>query len=234
MTRQRAGILLRALLALAVSWAIGHSPGAWGGRDPARSPGTLVASYNILTQVGLNGQEISDNSWIIAAISGEAVKMVSWCEDARKRFGRGPSDLSAVAWCWASSGGCGADWPGTGQLRYRGNSPVSVRHKVASLGEAPPDLWRLPGEQKARFVEQDGGSDKRRDPHQTRVGNDDPGQLAKEEYDEQVVSLVSGFSWMGGAELAGQRWIGWGVLVVMGVLAVLSWLLKRAYWKDVH
>ena len=61
-----------------------------------------------------------------------------------------------------------------------------------------------------------------------------PGKLNPVQYDQLVGDLVNYLVYMG--EPAGTKRvdIGIAVLLYLTILIVVSWLLKRAYWKDVH
>jgi ubiquinol-cytochrome c reductase cytochrome c1 subunit len=97
----------------------------------------------------------------------------------------------------------------------------------------PHALWSLQGEQEARFVTKDDGHGKPVQ-HLDKLVLAKPGLLMPEEYDAQVADLVSFIVWMGEPAQATRRGLGWLVLAALSVLAVLTYLLKRAYWKDVH
>lgn len=60
------------------------------------------------------------------------------------------------------------------------------------------------------------------------------GLLKPGEYDAQVTGLVAFVVRVGKPEQEVRRGLGCGVLSVLGVFVVLTFLLMRAYWKDVH
>ena len=61
-----------------------------------------------------------------------------------------------------------------------------------------------------------------------------PGMISGAEYDVVVRDLVNFLSWMGEPNQVLRKQIGFWVLLVLGILVGLTWLLKSAYWKDVH
>ena len=61
-----------------------------------------------------------------------------------------------------------------------------------------------------------------------------PGKMSKEEYDKATADLVSYLVWMGEPMAETRKTIGTVVLAFLGLLFVLSYLLKKNYWKDIH
>jgi len=191
--------------------------------------------YNTLTQIGLTEQQIMDNLMFTADKSGEQMIVALRRDDARKWFGVAPPDLSVVARARASELGSGPDWLYT-YLRsfYRDDSrPTGWNNAVFPNVGMPHALWSLQGVQEARFAEVDDGTGKKVQ-HLAGLELTQPGQLSRQEYDEQVASLVSFLTWMGEPGQETRHALGWVVLAVLSVLAIFSYLLKRAFWKDVH
>ncbi len=46
--------------------------------------------------------------------------------------------------------------------------------------------------------------------------------------------LVNYLVWMGEPHQVARKQIGFWVLFVLGILIVLTWLLKKEFWKDIH
>ncbi|KAF7598100.1 MAG: cytochrome c1 [Candidatus Dactylopiibacterium carminicum] len=197
--------------------------------------GASALRYNHLTQIGLTEQQIKDNLMFTADKVGGQMLTAMRMEDAKRWFGAAPPDLSLIARAKASASGSGADWLYT-YLRqfYRDDSRPTGWNNVLFPGVGMPHaLWELQGEQQARFVTRDDGQGNQVQ-HFEGLEIVRPGKLTKEEYDAEVANLVSFMVWMAEPGQESRRAIGWVVLAVLGVLALLSWLLKRAYWKDVH
>jgi ubiquinol-cytochrome c reductase cytochrome c1 subunit len=93
----------------------------------------------------------------------------------------------------------------------------------------PHVLWNMQGIQRLHAVQGDahGGA------HNT-LELETPGTMDAQAYDGMVRDLVAYLQYMG--EPAGLKRVRIGIVVLMflGILAVLTWLLKREYWKDVH
>jgi ubiquinol-cytochrome c reductase cytochrome c1 subunit len=58
--------------------------------------------------------------------------------------------------------------------------------------------------------------------------------MKPEQYDAAVADLVSFLVYIGEPAAATRKQLGIWVLIVLGVLFVLSFALKKNYWKDVH
>ena len=61
-----------------------------------------------------------------------------------------------------------------------------------------------------------------------------PGKMSKDEYDKATADLVSYLVWMGEPMAETRKTIGTFVIAFLGLLFVLSYLLKKNYWKDIH
>ncbi len=61
-----------------------------------------------------------------------------------------------------------------------------------------------------------------------------PGTMSAVEYDRTVRDLVNFLVWIGEPAQAKRQRIGVFVLLALGVLIVLTFLLYKEYWKDVH
>ena len=60
------------------------------------------------------------------------------------------------------------------------------------------------------------------------------GTLSPLEYDKTVVDLVNYMNYMAEPARLERRQIGFYALMLLGLLFVLVFALKKSYWKDVH
>jgi ubiquinol-cytochrome c reductase cytochrome c1 subunit len=60
------------------------------------------------------------------------------------------------------------------------------------------------------------------------------GTLSQLEYDKAVTDLVNYMTYMAEPARLARRQIGIYVLLLLGVLFVLVFALKKSYWKDIH
>jgi ubiquinol-cytochrome c reductase cytochrome c1 subunit len=190
--------------------------------------------YNRLKDVGLTDEQIKDNLLFAADKVGETMKVAMTRDDGKAWFGAAPPDLTVIARSRASADGSGADWLYT-YLRsfYRDdNRPTGWNNTTFANVGMPHVLYELQGEQTAKHVKVADGHGGEKEVIQLELTK--PGKMSKSEYDSMVGDLVAYLVYMGepGAEKRRQT----GLLVVIGlsVLLVLSYLLKREFWKDIH
>jgi ubiquinol-cytochrome c reductase cytochrome c1 subunit len=95
----------------------------------------------------------------------------------------------------------------------------------------PHVLVQLQGTQvlKTEVTEHDGHKEE----HETLVLAT-PGSLSPMEYDKLTRDLVNYLAFMAEPDATKRTRIGVVVLLFLTVLLALTWLLKQAYWKDVH
>jgi ubiquinol-cytochrome c reductase cytochrome c1 subunit len=172
--------------------------------------------YNRLTDLGLTEQQIRDNLLFTADKVGETMKIALDPKAGKQWFGVAPPDLSVVA------RSRGADWLYT-YLRTFYRDPKTTtgwNNAVFENVGMPHALWTLQGE---RAFD--------REKKQWRELS--KGMLSRVEYDTAVRDLVNFLVYVGEPAASDRKSIGIIVLFVLGVLFILTYLLKREYWKDV-
>jgi ubiquinol-cytochrome c reductase cytochrome c1 subunit len=60
------------------------------------------------------------------------------------------------------------------------------------------------------------------------------GTLSEEQYDAFVGDLTNFMAYMAEPAKQQRNQLGWFVLLFLGLLLVLTYKLKKAYWKDIH
>jgi len=184
--------------------------------------------YNRLQDLGLTEQQIKDNLMFAADKVGETMHVAMRTKDAAQWFGVPPPDLTVVA------RSRGADWLYT-YLRtfYRDPERPTGWNNLAfpSVG-MPHVLYELQGLQTLK-VEQS------TDAHGHKVETrslvlETPGTMGKNEYDQLVGDLVNYLVYMGEPSANARLQIGIYVMIFLVAFILVTWLLKRAYWKDVH
>lgn len=186
--------------------------------------------YNRLQEIGLSEQLIRDNLLFTADKTGDLMKIAMQRDEAKAWFGAAPPDLTVIARSRASEFGSGADWLYT-YLRqfYRDPArPTGWNNVIFSNVGMPHVLWQLQGEQIAKVTEGEHGA------KHVELQLVKPGLLSVEEYDKTVADLVSFLVWMGEPVADKRRTIGTVVLIFLAGLFVLSYALKKNFWKDVH
>jgi len=178
--------------------------------------------YNRLQDIGLTEAQIKGNLLFTADKVGEPMTIAMQRADAKAWFGAPPPDLTVIARARSSEFGSGADWLYT-YLRgfYRDEArPTGWNNVVFANVGMPHVLWELQGEQVM-------GAD-----HKLQLVK--PGKLKPAEYDAAVADLVAYLKWMGEPMAEFRKNLGVIVLIVLAVLFVFAYALKREYWKDIH
>ena len=196
--------------------------------------GASYMRYNRLQQIGLSEQMIKDNLMFTADKVGEPMRIAMQRDEAKEWFGAAPPDLTVVARSRASEFGSGADWLYT-YLRgfYRDSErPTGWNNVIFENVGMPHVLYELQGEQLAKVSEKDDGHGGKIKEIHLEQGK--PGKMSKDEYDKATADLVSYLVWMGEPMAETRKTIGTFVIAFPGLLFVLSYLLKKNYWKDIH
>ena len=178
--------------------------------------GLQYMRYGGLTRLGLTEQQVKDNLLFTADKVGEPMKVHVDAKAAKQWFGVAPPDLSVV------SRSRGADWLYT-YLRTFYRDPKTAtgwNNAVFENVGMPHALWTLQGER---------GYD--REKRQWREIS--KGSLSQVEYDTAVRDLVNFLVYVGEPAAADRKAIGIVVLFILGILFILTYLLKKEYWKDV-
>ncbi len=173
--------------------------------------------YNRLLDIGLTEQQIKDNLLFTGAKIGETMKASIDKKDAKKWFGVAPPDLSVEVRAR------GADWVYTYMRSfYRDNSRATGwNNAVFDKVGMPHVLYELQGEQAFN-------------PETHALKLVKPGRLSIEDYDGLVGDLTNFMAYMAEPAKQQRNQLGWMVLLFLSILLVLTYNLKKAYWKDIH
>ncbi len=173
--------------------------------------------YNRLLEIGLTEKQIKDNLMLAGEKIGDTMKVAISKKDAAKWFGAAPPDLSVEVRAR------GADWVYT-YMRgfYRDSSRATGwNNTVFDKVGMPHVLYELQGEQELNH-----------ETHTLKLVK--PGKLSVEEYDVLVGDLTNFMAYMAEPAKHQRNQLGWFVLLFLGVLLVLTYNLKKAYWKEIH
>ncbi|MDD2833802.1 MAG: cytochrome c1 [Methylotenera sp.] len=177
--------------------------------------------YNRLLEIGLTEKQIKENLLFTGEKVGDTMKVAIDKNDAKKWFGAAPPDLSVEVRAR------GADWVYS-YMRgfYRDStSPTGwgncVFDPVYCKVSMPHVLYELQGEQELNH-----------ETHELKLVK--PGQLSVEQYDVLVGDLTNFMAYMAEPAKLQRNQLGWFVLLFLGVLLVLTYRLKKAYWKEIH
>jgi ubiquinol-cytochrome c reductase cytochrome c1 subunit len=173
--------------------------------------------YNRLQDIGLTEKQIKENLLFTAEKVGNPMNAAISKTDAKKWFGVAPPDLSVEVRAR------GADWVYTYMRSfYRDDTrPSGWNNLVFDKVAMPHVLYELQGEQVLD--------------HQTHTLKlVKPGKMSVDEYNAMVGDLTNYMAYMAEPAKQQRNHLGWFVLLFLGVLLVLTYKLKKAYWKDIH
>jgi ubiquinol-cytochrome c reductase cytochrome c1 subunit len=213
-----------------------------------------VMRYSKLLDLDLTEQQVKDNLLFTAEKTGELMNVSMTKKDAKDWFGTVPPDLSVIARAR------GPDWLYT-YLRsfYRDpESPSGWNNMVFERVAMPHVLWTLSGQQvqvERRFRSEEQAEAAGRQQNSVwkidvltadQAGKDGAryvlktietqtaGTLSQIDYDILVRDLVNYMAWMAEPNQVTRKQTGYVVMLVLLALLVLTYLLYKEFWKDVH
>ena len=187
--------------------------------------GASYMRYKNLVDLGLTEQQVKDNLMFTSDKIGGLMAVAARADEQKLWFGATPPDLTIIARARGDAGapGAGADWLYT-YLRsfYRdANRPTGWNNVIFENVGMPHVLYGLQGQQVLNH-----------ETHKLELAV--PGQMAPAEFDKAVSDLVGFMVWMGEPQQESRKSLGFIVLAFLAVLFVVSYALKKEYWKDIH
>jgi ubiquinol-cytochrome c reductase cytochrome c1 subunit len=179
--------------------------------------------YNRLMDIGMSEDEIRkllpEGSKL-----GSTMKAMMDSESAKAAFGVAPPDLSVEARAR------GTDWIYTYLRSFYVDTtrPSGVNNVVFPLVAMPNILGPLQGDQALHAEKHEGG-------HEVQTLKlATPGSMSPKEFDATVGDLVNFLDFMSEPAKLVRYKIGYIVLGFLFLLLILTYLLKKEFWKDVH
>jgi len=189
----------------------------------------LMRYSRIGQDLDMTDEEVTDELLIAGGKIGDTMTVVMQPKESARWFGTAPPDLSVLVRVR------GADWLYT-YLRsfYRDESrPWGVNNAVFKDVAMPHVLWELQGLQEAETevrVDEDG--------HETEVITGlklvEPGVMTPEAYDAAVRDLVNFMVYLSEPSKLQRLALGKWVLGFLFIFLILTYLLKKEFWKDIH
>lgn len=182
--------------------------------------------YNRLTDIGLSEEQIRNNLLFTDGKVGDPMTVAMTKPDGSAWFGAAPPDLSVEARAR------GADWLYS-YMRgfYRDDTrPTGWNNVVFDKVAMPHVLWQLQGIQVLKPEGQQGthgGS------ATSNLVLEEPGLLSQTEYNALVADLVNYLVFMAEPAKSTRLHLGVYVLLFLGLFFVLTYFLKKEFWKDV-
>lgn len=192
--------------------------------------------YNrIGADLGMSDEEVSEKLISTRGADGEKTKVgelmkVAMDNDySKEAFGTKIPGLTVIARAR------GADWLYT-YLRtfYLDDSrPMGVNNLAFPDVGMPHVLWEQQGLQKANFrTETDKDGNEKHIFESMEIV--EAGSMSVEEYDAYVGDLVNFMVYMAEPVQVERKSLGVKVIIFLLIFAVIAYLLKKEYWKDVH
>jgi len=183
--------------------------------------------YNRLTEIGLSEEQIKANLLFTADKVGDTMTVAMTRQDGVAWFKAPPPDLSVEARAR------GADWLYS-YMRgfYRDDTrPTGWNNVVFDKVAMPHVLWQLQGEQ---VLKTEAEVDQHNASATSRLVLDKQGLLSPQEYNALVADLVNYMVFMSEPAKQQRLHLGVFVLLFLGVLLVLTYFLKKEFWKDIQ
>lgn len=176
----------------------------------------------IADDLNINEKLLKENLIFSAAKLGDPVESALLPTDAKNWFGVIPPDLTLIAkirgvnWLYTFLHGFYQDdnrpW-GTNNILF---PEVAMPHVLAPLQGI-----------------QSYGPPNPRQPQPTLILKQ-PGLLTAREYDQAINDLVNFLAYAAAPEKLKRQYLGMGVLLFLVIFAILTYLLKREYWKKIN
>jgi ubiquinol-cytochrome c reductase cytochrome c1 subunit len=179
--------------------------------------------YNRLMDIGMSEEEIRkllpEGSKL-----GSTMKAMMDSESAKMAFGAAPPDLSVIA------RSRGTDYLYTYLRSFYTDTtrPSGVNNVVFPLAAMPNILGPLQGEQALIVEKHEGG-------HEMQMLKlTTPGSMSPKEFDATVGDLVNYLDFMSEPAKLVRYKLGYIVIGFLFLLLILTYLLKKEFWKDIH
>ncbi|TEW56643.1 cytochrome c1 [Psychromonas sp. RZ22] len=183
----------------------------------------------VATDLGIPDDLMRENLIFTDSKIGELMHNSMDKKDAAKWFGNAPLDLTLEARLR------GPDWIYT-YLRsfYKDpERPFGVNNTVFKDVAMPHVLEELQGIPTATF---ETITDEHGNEHKVVVAlhSSETGEMSSDEYDRAVLDLVNFLVYSGEPNKLERQSLGFWVIGFLIILFILSYLLKKEYWRDIH
>ena len=185
--------------------------------------GASYMRYNRHRDIGYTNEEILEKLIFTGQKVGDLMESAMRKKEAEEWFGVVPPDLSVIARAR------GADWLYTYlKAFYRDETTATGwNNLVFDRAAMPHVLYQLQGEQKLVVKKSDKGEEK-------SLSLEKPGELNSSDYDKFVGDLVNYLVYLGEPHANARKKLGIEVMIFLVGMLLLSYALKKEYWKDIH
>lgn len=181
----------------------------------------------LATDLGLDEDMVMENLVFTDAKIGDPISNSMRPEDAVRWFGKAPPDLSLTG------RSRGADWIYTYLMSFYRDDTGAWNNTLLANAAMPHVLWQLQGIQEpvyATQVDENG--------YESRVVESlllaEPGMLSPDEYSAAMRDLAAYLDYVGEPVQLKRKSIGVWVMLYLAIFALIAYLLKVEFWRDVH
>ena len=185
-----------------------------------------VRYARIAEDLGLSEDDVQQYLNFTGGKIGDHVISAMSPEMGLAAFGKAPPDLSVI------SRVRGPDWIYSYLTSFYldESSPVGWNNTVFPNASMPNVLWELQGVQQPVFGKKNAAGEVPVDGFTLSQ----PGSQSPEQFAQSARDITAFLEYAGEPAALKRESIGLWTLLFLGVLALLAWLLKNEYWKDVH
>ena len=179
--------------------------------------------YNRLAEDLDLGEELVMEHLVFAdAKIGDTMDIAMRPQDAVTWLGKVPPDLSLIARSRTT------DWLYTYFMSFYRDESGSWNNLLLPNAAMPHVFWQLQGIQEPVYAEHAG--------HRVveHLELAEPGTQTPEEYEQSMRDLVTFLAYLSEPAQIKRRNVGIWVMLFLALFALLAWLLKAEYWRDVH
>ncbi len=184
----------------------------------------FVRFNRVGSDLGMTEEEVMSGLNNLGLKYGDPMEITMNEDYAKKAFGAVPPDLSLVA------RSRGVDWLYTYLTGFYADPARMTGHNNTVFKDVgmPNIFWKQQGTQKPVY-EQHGDEKVLTGVEVTEKGTMDP-----EEFNSMIRDLVAFLSYIGEPNQSYRKTLGIYVLLFLGLLFVVSYAMKKEFWKDVH
>ena len=190
--------------------------------------GLSMVRYNQLTKLGISEDDIKAKMLTTTDKIGDTMQVAMNSADAKRWLGVAPPDLSLMA------NAKGADYIYSYLTGfYKDDARETGWNNLYLVNAAMPHvLWQEEGIKTAKFEEKDEHGAKVKE----FVGFEmvQPGKQDAETFDKTARDVTNFLVWAAEPDQTKRKYIGFGVMAFLLLLAFVANKLSKNYWKDIH
>ncbi len=183
--------------------------------------------YNRLAEDLELGEDLVMKNLVFSdAKIGDPMAIAMEADDAERWFGKAPPDLTLIG------RSRGADWVYNYLLSFYRDEHGAWNNTVLQNAAMPHVMWKLQGIQKPIYeTHTEDGIEVRTITH---LELETPGTMSPAEYQDAARDLAAFLEYTSEPAMLKRKHIGVWVMLYLALFALIAYLLKAEYWRDVH